>query len=180
MNLLNKHKVTVHKGSSSFTFNKSLAFCSKYHSGIYNIVILSLYYKIMYLNNIYPYYIRMTERTSFKPGSKSLAKWNCTVAQFHAGKAFSDCCHYEILNCLVRPGRWLTCRSLQTPCSVSVGWRAHQHYLAHGDPLKKKSQLLDLFPDCSSAKVGLYFKVKLYALFLQTSAAFCHFKKHMW
>lgn len=41
----------------------------------------------------------------------------------------------------------------------------------------KKSKLFDLFPDCSSAKVGLYFKVKVYALFLQTSAAFCHFKK---
>lgn len=43
----------------------------------------------------------------------------------------------------------------------------------------KKSKLFDLFPDCSSAKVGLYFKVKVYALFLSTSAAFCHFKKHI-
>lgn len=47
MNLLNKHKVTVHKGSSSFTFNKSLACCSKYHSGIYGDFITILYNNIV-------------------------------------------------------------------------------------------------------------------------------------
>lgn len=102
------------------------------------------------------------------------ARLNCTCTW--AKPSVSAAIMKSFLNCLVRPGRWLTRRSLQTPCSVSVGWRVHQHYLAHGDPLKK-SKLFDLFPDCSSAKVGLYFKVKVYALFLQTSAAFCHFKK---